>query len=111
MRGVCPGAVCANGVRWILRKASCPKRERERERERERQRERKREREGGREGGRVVSYPDPNVRNNDYRLQYNITYRESGNEVVGNGSMLRNFVEPIKLQRFVTYTFQHYAIC
>ena len=22
----------------------------------------------------VVSYPDPNVRNDDYRLQYNITY-------------------------------------
>ena len=34
----------------------------------------------------VVSYPDPNVRNDDYRLQYNITYRGSGNEVVGNGS-------------------------
>ena len=33
-----------------------------------------------------VSYPDPNVRNDDYRLQYNITYRGSGNEVVGNGS-------------------------
>ena len=34
----------------------------------------------------IVSYPDPNVRNDDYRLQYNITYRGSGNEVVGNGS-------------------------
>ena len=34
----------------------------------------------------LVSYPDPNVRNDDYRLQYNITYRGSGNEVVGNGS-------------------------
>ena len=22
----------------------------------------------------LVSYPDPNVRNDDYRLQYNITY-------------------------------------
>ena len=33
----------------------------------------------------------------------------SGNEVVGNGSMLLNFVEPIKLQRFVTYTFQRYG--
>ena len=42
-------------------------------------------------GGRVVSYPDPNVRNDDYRLQYNITYRGSGNEVVGNGSMLPEF--------------------
>ena len=39
----------------------------------------------------VVSYPDPNVRNDDYRLQYNITYRGSGNEVVGNGSMLPEF--------------------
>ena len=27
-----------------------------------------------------------NVRNDDYHLQYNITYRGSGNEVVGNGS-------------------------
>ena len=41
--------------------------------------------------GKVVSYPDPNVRNDDYRLQYNITYRGSGNEVVGNGSMLPEF--------------------
>ena len=24
--------------------------------------------------GWVVSYPDPNVRNDDYRLQYNITW-------------------------------------
>ena len=24
----------------------------------------------------VVSYPDPNVRNDDHRLQYDITYRE-----------------------------------
>ena len=39
-----------------------------------------------RRGPGVVSYPDPNVRNDDYRLQYNITYRGSGNEVVGNGS-------------------------
>ena len=39
----------------------------------------------------LVSYPDPNVRNDDYRLQYNITYRGSGNEVVGNGSMLPEF--------------------
>ena len=29
----------------------------------------------------VVSYPDPNVRNDDYRLQYNITYRGSGQQV------------------------------
>ena len=57
----------------------------------------------------LVLYPDPNVRNDDYCLQYNITYRGSGNEVVGNGSMLRNFVEPIKLQRFVMYTFQRYG--
>ena len=28
------------------------------------------------QGEGVVSYPDPNVRNDDYRLQYNITYRE-----------------------------------
>ena len=26
-------------------------------------------------GNCLVSYPDPNVRNADYRLQYNITYR------------------------------------
>ena len=32
-------------------------------------------------GGRLVSYPDPNVRNDDYRLQYNITYRGSGQQV------------------------------
>ena len=25
----------------------------------------------------VVSYPDPNVRNDDHRLQYDITYRGS----------------------------------
>ena len=30
----------------------------------------------------LVSYPDPTVRNDDYRLQYDITYRGSGNEVV-----------------------------
>ena len=30
----------------------------------------------------LVSYPDPNVRNDDHRLQYDITYRGSGNEVV-----------------------------
>ena len=29
----------------------------------------------------LVSYPDPNVRNDDYRLQYNITYRGSGQQV------------------------------
>ena len=29
----------------------------------------------------VVSYPDPNVRNDYYRLQYNITYRGSGQQV------------------------------
>ena len=34
----------------------------------------------------LVSYPDPNVRNDDHRLQYDITYRGSGNEVVRNGS-------------------------
>ena len=34
----------------------------------------------------VVSYPDPYVRNDDHRLQYDITYRGSGNEVVRNGS-------------------------
>ena len=39
--------------------------------------------------------------------RYCITW--SGNEVVGNGSMLRIFVEPIKLQQFVTYTFQRFG--
>ena len=34
----------------------------------------------------LVSYPDPNVRNDDHPLQYDITYRGSGNEVVRNGS-------------------------
>ena len=34
----------------------------------------------------VVSYPDPYVRNDDHRLQYDITYRGSGNKVVRNGS-------------------------
>ena len=34
----------------------------------------------------IVSYPDPYVRNDDHRLQYDITYRGSGNEVVRNGS-------------------------
>ena len=34
----------------------------------------------------LVSYPDPYVRNDDHRLQYDITYRGSGNEVVRNGS-------------------------
>ena len=33
----------------------------------------------------LVSYPDPYVRNDDHRLQYDITYRGSGNEVVRNG--------------------------
>ena len=33
-------------------------------------------------GGLIVSYPDPYVRNDDHRLQYDITYRE----VVRNGS-------------------------
>ena len=34
----------------------------------------------------IVSYPDPYVRNDDHRLQYDITYRGSGNKVVRNGS-------------------------
>ena len=34
----------------------------------------------------LVSYPDPYVRNDDHRLQYDITYRGSGNKVVRNGS-------------------------
>ena len=35
---------------------------------------------GGGGGGMngLVSYPDPNVRNEDHRLQYDITYRGSG---------------------------------
>ena len=53
--------------------------------------------EGG--GGGGVSYPDPTVRNDDHRLQYDITYNGSGNEVV---PVRRNVVAPIKLQRSVT---------
>ena len=34
----------------------------------------------------LVSYPDPYVRNDDHRLQYDITYRGSGNEVVKKSS-------------------------
>ena len=43
---------------------------------------------GGGGGGNslLVSYPDPYVRNDDHRLQYDITYRGSGNKVVRNGS-------------------------
>ena len=37
-------------------------------------------------GGSISLVPRPNVRNDDYCLQYNITYRGSGNEVVGNCS-------------------------
>ena len=33
----------------------------------------------------MVSYPDPNVRNDDYRLQYNITYAVSDNAYVRMG--------------------------
>ena len=50
---------------------------------------------GGGGGGVIVSYPDPNVRNDDHRLQYDITYR-------GLLPVQRNVVAPIKLQRSVT---------
>ena len=40
----------------------------------------------GKTGRKLVSYPDPYVRNDDHRLQYDITYRGSGNKVVRNGS-------------------------
>ena len=41
---------------------------------------------GGGGNSLLVSYPDPYVRNDDHRLQYDITYRGSGNKVVRNGS-------------------------
>ena len=41
---------------------------------------------GGVGNSLLVSYPDPYVRNDDHRLQYDITYRGSGNKVVRNGS-------------------------
>ena len=53
----------------------------------------------GKTGRKLVSYPDPYVRNDDHRLQYDITYRGSGNKVV---PVRRNVVAPIKLQRSVT---------
>ena len=43
----------------------------------------------------IVSYPDPNVRNDDYRLQYNITYRGSGQQVV---LVRRNVGAPIRIE-------------
>ena len=57
----------------------------------------------------LVSYPDPNVRNDDYRLQYNITYRGSGNEVVGNGSMLPEFGRTNQIAAICDVTFQRYG--
>ena len=50
----------------------------------------------------IVSYPDPNVRNDDYRLQYNITYR--GVQYLGSGPDL---VGPVRRRWFCEKILEH----